>query len=57
LNREDRIIISKIKDCLKVSIEEATKDRGITCSPEEGAYYQGLSEGYVHAYELIRRLK
>lgn len=57
MNRLDRIIIGKIKDCLKESFYDAKKDRGITISTEEEAYYQGLSEGYGHAYELIRKLK
>ena len=57
MNREDRIYIAKIKDILKEGIKVADKDLDKTTSTEDNAYYQGLSEGYAHAYELVRKLK
>ena len=35
----------------------AYKDENKATSTEDNAYYQGLSEGYAHAYELVRKLK
>ena len=57
MNREDRVYIAKIKDILKEGIKTADKDLDKTTSTEDNAYYQGLSEGYAHAYELVRKLK
>ena len=57
MNREDRIYIAKIKDILKEGRKTAYKDENKTTSTEDNAYYQGLSEGYAHAYELVRKLK
>lgn len=57
MNREDRIYIAKIKDILKEGKRIADKDLDKTTSLEDSLYYQGLSEGYAHAYELVRKLK
>ena len=57
MNREDRVYIAKIKDILKEGRKIAYKDLDKTTSTEDNAYYQGLSEGYAHAYELVRKLK
>ena len=57
MNREDRIYIAKIKDILKEGRMTAYKDENKATSTEDNAYYQGLSEGYAHAYELVRKLK
>ena len=57
MNREDRIYIAKIKDILKEGRRRADKDLDKTTSLEDSLYYQGLSEGYAHAYELVRKLK
>ena len=57
MNREDRVYIAKIKDILKEGRKTADKDLDKTTSTEDNAYYQGLSEGYAHAYELVRKLK
>jgi|TARA_R110002050_G_scaffold153496_2_gene281119 hypothetical protein len=57
MNREDRIYIAKIKDILKEGRRIADKDLDKTTSLEDSLYYQGLSEGYAHAYELVRKLK
>ena len=57
MNREDRIYIAKIKDILREGRKTAYKDENKATSTEDNAYYQGLSEGYAHAYELVRKLK
>mgnify|MGYP003679754917 FL=1 len=57
MNREDRVYIAKIKDILKEGRKIADEDIDKTTSTEDQAYYQGLSEGYAHAYELVRKLK
>ena len=57
MNREDRVYIAKIKDILKEGRRIADKDLDKTTSLEDSLYYQGLSEGYAHAYELVRKLK
>ena len=57
MNREDRVYIAKIKDILKEGRKIADEDIDKTTSTEDNAYYQGLSEGYAHAYELVRKLK
>ena len=57
MNREDRVYIAKIKDILKEGRMTAYKDENKATSTEDNAYYQGLSEGYAHAYELVRKLK
>ena len=57
MNREDRIYIAKIKDILKEGRKIAYKDENKATSTEDNAYYQGLSEGYAHAYELVRKVK
>jgi hypothetical protein len=57
MNREDRIQMDKIKKTIQEAIKEATSDANRTTSTEDLAYYQGLSEGYGHVYELVRKLK
>jgi hypothetical protein len=57
MNREDRLHLKVIKDILKTARDTAEKDSSITTSMEDNAYYNGLSEGYAHAFELIRRIK
>ena len=57
MNREDRLHLKTIKDILKEARDTANKDSSITASTEDNAYYNGLAEGYAHAFELIRRIK
>ena len=57
MNREDRLHLKSIKDILKEARDTANKDSNITTSTEDHAYYNGLAEGYAHAFELIRRIK
>jgi|TARA_R110000824_G_scaffold4247_6_gene20222 hypothetical protein len=57
MNREDRLHLKSIKDILKTARDTAEKDSSITTSTEDHAYYNGLAEGYSHAFELIRRIK
>jgi len=57
MNREDRLHLKSIKDILKEARDTANKDSNITTSTEDHAYYNGLAEGYSHAFELIRRIK
>ena len=57
MNREDRLEMEKIKKTLREAILEAKRDSDRTTSTEDLAYYQGLSEGYGHVYELVRKLK
>tara|TARA_R110000744_G_scaffold151539_3_gene265028 strand:+ start:729 stop:902 length:174 start_codon:yes stop_codon:yes gene_type:complete len=57
MNKEDRLHLKTIKDIFKEAIDTANKDSNITTSTEDNAYYNGLAEGYAHAYELIRRIK
>ena len=57
MNREDRIYIAKIKDIFKEAKNKANDNSITTIDHEMKAYYNGLSEGYAHAYELVRKLK
>lgn len=57
MNREDRVYIKKIKDTLKEARDQANNDTHICTSIEDNAYYNGLSEGYTFALELVRKLK
>jgi hypothetical protein len=57
MNREDRLHLKSIKDILKEARDQANNDTHICTSTEDNAYYNGLAEGYAHAFELIRRIK
>jgi len=58
MNREDRLHLKSIKDILKTARDTAEKDSSSRkISTEDHAYYNGLAEGYAHAFELIRRIK
>ena len=54
MNREDRLHLKNIKDILKEARDTAEKDSKLGIA---NAYYNGLAEGYAHAFELIRRIK
>ncbi len=54
MNREDRLHLKNIKDILKEARDTAEKDSKLGIA---NAYYNGLAEGYSHAFELIRRIK
>ena len=57
MNREDREHLKNIKDILKEARDTAENNSITKIEHEIKAYYNGLAEGYAHAYELIRRIK
>ncbi len=57
MNREDREYIKKIKSILKESKDIAERDYDKATDPNDGYYYNGLSDAYTFAYELVRKLK
>ena len=57
MNREDRLHLKSIKDILKEARDTAENNSITKIEHEIKAYYNGLAEGYAHAFELIRRIK
>ena len=57
MNIIDRENVGIMKGILQEAFKTAERDYNIASEPEEARYYAGLSDGYKHAYELVRKLK
>lgn len=57
MNKEDREYIKNIKSILKEAREIADRDYNKATDRYDSCYYNGLSDAYSFAYELVRKLK